>query len=185
MSYPEWWFWRAAPSRWQALNGQEHWHPMDFPAWQLWILAAVIAGAVEMALPGFVSLWFAVGALAASLAAALGLGINFQLTLFTLVSLALFAASRTLFKKAFMRNAGTVKTGVEAMVGQEALVTEALTQGHGGTVRINGELWSARTLGEAVPEGERVIVEQVEGLKLWVRRPAASLEVSLKKKESL
>lgn len=156
---------------------------MDFSAWQLWILAAVILGALEMALPGFVLLWFAVGALAASLGAAVGLGINLQLTLFTLVSLALFATSRTLFKRALMRNAATVRTGVEAMVGQEAVVTEALVEGHGGTVRINGELWSARSLGGAVPAGALVIVEQVEGLKLWVRRPAASLEVPLSKKK--
>ncbi|WP_309890909.1 NfeD family protein [Archangium sp.] len=156
---------------------------MDFPAWQLWILAAIIAGALEIALPGFVMLWFCAGGLVASLAAALGLGINVQLTLFTLVSVALFGASRTIFKKALMRNAANVKLGVEAMVGQEAIVTESLIEGHGGTVRINGELWSARSLGEPVPAGERVIVEQVEGLKLWVRRPAASLEVPLKKKE--
>jgi membrane protein implicated in regulation of membrane protease activity len=156
---------------------------LDFPAWQLWILAAIVAGALEIALPGFVMLWFSAGALVASLAAALGLGINLQLTLFTLVSVALFGASRTIFKKALMRNATNVKLGVEAMVGQEAVVTESLTEGHGGTVRINGELWSARPLGGPVPEGERVIVEQVEGLKLWVRRPAASLEIPLKKKE--
>lgn len=153
---------------------------MDIPGWQLWILAAIIGGALEVALPGFVVLWFAIGALAAALTAALGLGINVQLTAFMGVSLALFAGSRTLFKKAFMRGASKMKTGVEAMVGQEAVVTEALVEGHGGTVRINGELWSARSLGGGMAEGERVIVEQVEGLKLWVRRPAASLEVTPK-----
>jgi membrane protein implicated in regulation of membrane protease activity len=156
---------------------------MDFHPWQLWILAAVIAGALEIALPGFVMLWFSAGALVAGLAAALGLGLNTQLTLFMLVSVALFAASRTLFKQAFMRNASTMKTGVEAMVGQEAVVTEALAEGHGGTVRINGELWSARSLGGPVAEGELVVVEQVEGLKLWVRRPVASLEVPPKQKK--
>ncbi|HYO69244.1 MAG TPA: NfeD family protein [Archangium sp.] len=157
---------------------------MDIDGWQLWLLAAIIGGALEMALPGFVVLWFAVGALAASLTAALGLGINVQLTIFMGVSLALFAGSRTIFKKAFMRNASKMKTGVEAMVGHEAVVTEALVEGHGGgTVRINGELWSARSLGGGVAVGELVIVEQVEGLKLWVRRPAAALEVSPKQKK--
>ncbi len=156
---------------------------MDIHAWQLWILAAIIAGALEIALPGFVMLWFSAGALLASLAAGLGLGLDGQLTLFTLSSVTLFAASRTLFKNAFMRNAAPLRTGVDAMVGQEAVVTERLVEGHGGTVRINGELWTARSLGDPVAEGERVIVEQVEGLKLWVRRPAASLEVPLKKKE--
>jgi membrane protein implicated in regulation of membrane protease activity len=156
---------------------------MDIQAWQLWILAAIIAGALEIALPGFVMLWFSVGALAAALASAVGLGLEIQLALFTIASVALFAASRTLFKNVLMRNADNLKTGVEAMLGQEAVVTEALAEGHGGTVRINGELWSARPLGGPVAEGERVIVEQIEGLKLWVRRPAVSLEVPLKKKE--
>ena len=146
--------------------------------WQLWIIAAIALGIVEMKTASFVTLWFAIGSLVAALMAALGLGINFQLLLFTGVSLALFAASRTIFKEALMRSASNLKTGVEAMVGQEAVVTEALSDPHGGTVRINGELWTARSLSGPVAEGERVTVEQVEGLKLWVRRPSASLEVS-------
>ena len=151
--------------------------------WQLWIAAALILGALEIKLSGFVTLWFAVGALAAALVAGLGLGINTQLVLFTLVSVALFSASRTIFKRAFMRSASPMKTGVEAMVGQEAVVTEMLADPHGGTVRINGELWTARSLSGPVAEGERVTVEQVDGLKLWVRRTSASLEIPSQKKE--
>ncbi|HYH96702.1 NfeD family protein [Hyalangium sp.] len=151
--------------------------------WQLWIVAALVFGGLEMKLSGFVTLWFAVGALVSALAAGLGLGINTQLVLFTLVSVALFSASRTIFKRAFMRSASPLKMGVEAMVGQEAVVTEALADPHGGTVRINGELWIARSLAGPVAEGERVTVEQVEGLKLWVRRPSASLEVSAQRKK--
>lgn len=146
--------------------------------WQLWIIAALVLGALEIKLSGFVTLWFAIGALVSSLAGALGLGINIQLLLFTLVSLGLFAASRTIFKQAFMRSASPLKMGVEAMIGQEAVVTEAVSDPHGGTVRINGELWTARSLAGPVAEGERVTVEQVDGLKLWVRRPSASLETS-------
>jgi membrane protein implicated in regulation of membrane protease activity len=159
---------------------------MDFSAWQIWLLVALLTGVAEMLLPGFVMLWFSAGALVTALVAALGLGINGQLAAFSVVSLALFASSRTLFKKAFMSGGSRMKTGVEAMVGQEAVVTESLSEPHGGTVRINGELWTARSLGGAIPAGERVVVEQVEGLKLWVRRPAASQEVlsnQLEKKE--
>ncbi|MBU8894581.1 NfeD family protein [Corallococcus sp. H22C18031201] len=156
---------------------------MDPSAWQLWIIAALLAGALEIKLSGFVMLWFAVGSLAAALAASVGLGINGQLFLFTLVSVALFSASRTIFKHAFMRRAAHLKTGVEAMVGQEAVVVEALTEGHGGAVRINGEQWTARSLSGPVPEGERVTVEQVEGLKLWVRRASASHEISAQQKK--
>jgi membrane protein implicated in regulation of membrane protease activity len=146
-------------------------------AWQLWMVAALVCGALEIKLSGFVMLWFSLGALASSLAASLGLGINVQLFLFTAVSAGLFAASRTIFKNVFMRTASHLKTGIEAMLGQEAVVVETLGEPHGGTVRINGELWTARSLSGLVAEGERVTVEQVEGLKLWVRRPSASLSV--------
>jgi membrane protein implicated in regulation of membrane protease activity len=152
---------------------------MDTTAWQLWMIAAIVLGALEIKLSGFVTLWFAVGALFASIVAGVGLGLNSQLFVFSLVSAALFGASRTIFKNVFMRDAVHLKTGVEAMVGQEAVVTEALADGHGGTVRINGELWMARSLSGPLPEGERVTVEQIEGLKLWVRRPSASPEVAL------
>ncbi|WP_163783655.1 NfeD family protein [Myxococcus vastator] len=146
-------------------------------AWQLWLIAALLLGALELQLTSFMLLWLAVGALATSVAAALGLGLNGQLYLFTAISVALFAASRTLFKNVFMRDATHLKTGIEAMLGQEAVVVESLGDPFGGTVRINGELWTARSLSGPVPEGERVTVEQVEGLKLWVRRPTASLPV--------
>ncbi|NOJ97330.1 NfeD family protein [Corallococcus sp. CA049B] len=152
---------------------------MDTTAWQLWLIAAIVLGVLEIKLSGFVTLWLAVGALMASLMAGAGLGLNSQLFAFTLVSAVLFGASRTIFKNVFMRDAVHLKTGVEAMLGQEAVVMEALSDGHGGTVRINGELWMARSLSGPLPEGERVTVEQIEGLKLWVRRPSASHEVAL------
>lgn len=162
---------------------------MDPTAWHLWLIAAIVLGALEIKLSGFVTLWFAVGALMASLIAGAGVGLDGQLVMFTLVSTALFAASRTLFKNVFMRDAVHLKTGIEAMLGQEAVVMEALSDPHGGTVRINGELWMARSLSGPLPEGERVTVEQIEGLKLWVRRPSASHEVSLhqpqRKKETV
>ena len=162
---------------------------MDFTptAWLLWLFAALLLGALEVQLTTFMVLWFAVGALAASIGAALGLGLHGQLFLFIAISGALFAASRTLFKNVFMRDATHLKTGTEAMIGQEAVVVESLGESHGGTVRINGELWTARWLSGPVPEGERVTVEQIEGLKLWVRRPTASMPVPVgdsKKEES-
>jgi membrane protein implicated in regulation of membrane protease activity len=106
-------------------------------------------------------------------------GVAGQLLSFTAVSLALFGASRTLFKRAFMRNAVRMKVGPEAMVGEEALVVEALGEEGGGTVRIHGELWMARTLSGALGEGERVVVEGVDGLKLWVRRRGTTSGIAL------
>lgn len=139
-------------------------------AWHLWAVAALLLGALEVALSGFVMLWLALGAVAAALVAGVGFGLDAQLVAFTLVSVALFAGSRTVFRGLFMRRADRVRTGTDAMLGEEALVTDALAEGDEGTVRIHGELWKARSLAGAIGEGERVVVEQVDGLKLWVRR---------------
>jgi membrane-bound ClpP family serine protease len=66
-----------------------------------------------------------------------------------------------------------VRSGVEAMIGQVGVVRTA--GGAGGHVFVDGALWLARpahaTDGqEALHEGERVVVEEVSGLTLSVRK---------------
>lgn len=58
--------------------------------------------------------------------------------------------------------------GAEALPGRECVVTARLDPA--GWVRLDGEIWAARTLDGAVAEpGARVVVEAVEGLQLLVR----------------
>lgn len=58
-------------------------------------------------------------------------------------------------------------TGKEEMVGSEGVLTSALSAGNEGMVRVHGELWRA-TSKENLPEGARVRVRHVDGLKLDV-----------------
>ncbi len=147
---------------------------MEISAWQLWVIAGLGLGALEIKLSGFVMAWFAVGAMVAAGIAALGLGLTPQVLTFSVVSLGLFAASRTIFHSVLMRAASsTVKVGAEAMLGAEATVVEALPATGNGTVRINGELWHARSLDGAIAAGSTVVVDSVDGLRLKVRRSEA------------
>jgi membrane-bound serine protease (ClpP class) len=61
--------------------------------------------------------------------------------------------------------------GRDALLGQRAQVRSPLNPS--GLVFAAGELWSATTNGEAIPAGEWVEVEAVDGLRLRVRRAAA------------
>ena len=54
------------------------------------------------------------------------------------------------------------------MVGLKGLVVKPLSPE--GMVKINGELWEAQTTGDVLRQGERVIVEGQDGLKLIVRK---------------
>ena len=69
--------------------------------WILWTVLGVVLVIAEVFTPGFVLLWFGVGALAAALAAFLGAGLAAQFILFIIISAALTALSRTIFVNYF------------------------------------------------------------------------------------
>jgi membrane-bound serine protease (ClpP class) len=59
-------------------------------------------------------------------------------------------------------------TGVEGMIGEIAIAKTSLDPT--GTVLAEGELWTAASEGGKVAPGEEVIINKVEGLKLWVAK---------------
>jgi membrane-bound ClpP family serine protease len=67
-----------------------------------------------------------------------------------------------------------------AEVGEHVLVGMPGVVGRGGWVHANGELWRATSVGgEPLREGERVVVEDVDGLTLRVRPEAQALPESV------
>jgi membrane-bound serine protease (ClpP class) len=63
-------------------------------------------------------------------------------------------------------------TGKEEMLGEEGVVTSALSAGGEGMIRVHGELWRAASR-EDIPTGAKVRVLRVDGLRLEVE-PLAS-----------
>jgi membrane-bound serine protease (ClpP class) len=67
-------------------------------------------------------------------------------------------------------------TGKEELLGEEGVVTIALTNGGEGMIRVHGELWRARSK-EDVPVGEKVRVLRIDGLKLEVEPYAVGTSI--------
>jgi membrane-bound serine protease (ClpP class) len=65
-------------------------------------------------------------------------------------------------------------TGKEEMLGEEGIVTIALPANGEGMIRVHGELWRAMSK-SSVPEGTRVRVLRIDGLKLEVEPVAAAV----------
>ncbi len=61
-------------------------------------------------------------------------------------------------------------TGVEGMIGTIAIAKSPLDPT--GTVLAQGELWTAISEGGRIAPGDEVIIDKVEGLKLWVTKKA-------------
>jgi membrane protein implicated in regulation of membrane protease activity len=105
---------------------------------------------------------FAVGAAAAAVLAALGAG---GFVAFVAAAV-LFLMLLRPFAVRHRRSAPTLRTGAAALVGQHALVLERITNREGvGTVRIGGEVWTARAYDEeqVIDGGEQVEVVQIRG----------------------
>ena len=138
----------------------------------VWTWLAVMALAVfaEMSTMALVSVWCAVGALAAVFAAYFGAP---QLLLFIGVSIVTAAVVRPLAKK--YADPYKVPTNADRLVGMEARVTETINNGYPtGAVYADGKTWTARSAdGAVIPKGETVEVAAMEGIKLIVRAKAA------------
>lgn len=145
----------------------------------VWIAAIVVFLIAEAATAGLVTIWFAVGALAALLAAMFNAPVWLQLVWFFAISIAAFAVTRPLAKKYL--NSKTLPTNADMLIGQECIVTEAIDNIAGtGAVSVGGKVWTARCEAEhVIPQGAHAVVMRIEGVKLIVNsvRETADLEV--------
>lgn len=136
----------------------------------VWLVAVVVFLVIEALVPGLVSLWFAIGALAALLSAALGAPMWLQLLWFFVVSVAALLLTRPLVRK--FVNGRVQPTNADSLIGKECVVTEAVDNIRSqGAVKIRGMEWSARAEADAVryAVGDVVTVVAIEGVKLIVR----------------
>ena len=132
----------------------------------VWLITAGIFGLIEAVTAGLVSIWFIGGALAAALASVLGASTIMQVIIFLVVSLILLVSTRPFLKRKFDKK--IPKTNAETLVGTEAIVEKAIREFSPGEVKINGNHW--RAVGEDADEGDIVVVSELNGATLTVRK---------------
>lgn len=149
---------------------------MENYIWIFWTILGALLIVAEIFTTGFVLLWFGIGALAAALAALAGVSsIPVQFLIFAIVSIALTAASRTIFVNYFSRErtGGDLKSGMEALPGKVGTVVSSSRGAlHEGAVKVYGSTWTAFPVDgeEPLEAGDRVVVERVQGASIYVRR---------------
>ena len=135
----------------------------------IWLIAMVAFLIVEAACPfHLVSIWFAVGALAAMIVSMLGGVLWVQITVFCVVSGVLLAALWPFIRK--FLNPRITKTNVDSVIGTEGIVTLDIDNLNAvGQVKLGGMEWTARsTSGAVIPAGTRIRVDRIEGVKAFV-----------------
>ncbi len=133
--------------------------------WVVWLIAACVLGIGEMHQGGFYLAPFALGAALAAVLALIGVGAPLSGVVFVGASAIVFATLRPIARR-HRRLPPALRTGAAALVGRPAVVLERIANDEGvGCVKIDGEVWTARSYDEheVIPAGEHVEVVEIRG----------------------
>ena len=135
----------------------------------IWLVIAVVAAVVEASTVQLVSVWFAVGGLAACIASLFTGSIPIQIAVFAGVTALALLITRPLVKRIKVKKA--VATNSDKYIGKEGVVTQAIDNNAAkGQVKVGSSVWTARSLdGKPIEEGALVTVTAIEGVKLIVK----------------
>lgn len=136
----------------------------------VWVAVIIICVAVEAFTLDLSAIWFAVGGVAALVAASLSLEVITQLVIFVLFSAVLLALVRP-FCRRFLKTKNE-PTNADRIIGETAIVSEQIDNiRETGAVKVLGTVWSARSADNSViPSGATVKIVEIRGVKAVVEK---------------
>jgi membrane protein implicated in regulation of membrane protease activity len=133
-------------------------------SWVIWVIIACAFGIGEMLTTSFFLAPFAIGAAVAAAAEAT-VGGAAAWAAFVVVALLCLVLVRPVVRS-HLKMPPQIRTGAAALVGKQAIVLERIANDEGvGCVKIDGEVWTARSLYEdqVIEPGKRVEVVDIKG----------------------
>jgi membrane protein implicated in regulation of membrane protease activity len=134
-------------------------------AWVLWLIAAVVFAVAEVVNLSFFLFPFAIGAAGAAVVDLAGAGAAITWATFAVLTALSFLILRPIARR-HLRQPPTLRTGTAALVGRSAVVLERIEgDTTAGSVRLEGEVWTARAYDEdtVLEPGTRVHVMEIRG----------------------
>ena len=139
---------------------------MDIAAWIILLIAFIL---IEIATVNLVTIWFALGSMAALICALCNVELWIQCAVFAVVSVLALIVTKPLVKK--FADKKTV-TNFDRILGMSGIVTQDIDNLRGeGYVAVDGKEWMARSeTQEPIRVGEKVKILSIEGAKIIVAR---------------
>ena len=136
----------------------------------IWTVLIVLSVVVEAITTQLVSIWFAIGSLAALVIAVCELPFYAQIIIFFIVS-GITLAVFWILKNKFSHSSPPQKTNYDRIIGQEAIVTLQIDNVAGsGQIVVSGQHWTARSCDDIVIDNAtRVEIVAIEGVKAMVK----------------
>ena len=133
-----------------------------------WLIFTVVTAVLEGLTVQLVSVWFAIGGLAACITSLFTDSIPIQAVVFVVVTAIALVVTRPLVKK--LRKKKAEPTNADRYIGKTAVVVERIDNENAtGLVKVDNQKWTARSVdGSPIEEGLTVTVAAIEGVKLMV-----------------
>lgn len=133
-----------------------------------WLALLIVFVAVEAMTQALTTIWAAISALLMIFLSKTNMPVKWQLMIFLIMTIVLILFTRPFAIKKF--NMGKSKTNVDALEGQEVLVTKAVTQFSKGEAKAkNGVIWNVTSSdGKDIAKNTVCIIKKVNGNTLEV-----------------
>lgn len=136
----------------------------------IWLSLSIIFILLELLIPGlFYFLSFAVGSGAAAIFSIFSENLILQLVIFTAISILVFLALNMWVKDLPIKTENLSNT--QALIGKSGIVTETILSHQKGLVKVQGEIWSARSTDSSrINIGDIVRIKDIKGSHLIVKK---------------
>lgn len=135
----------------------------------LWLALMIVLIVIEILTVGLTTIWFAGGALAATIVSCLGGGWILQIVVFIVISFGMLVFTKPFALKYI--NSTRLKTNYEGITGKIVRITQTVNNFEGtGCAMVNGQEWTVRSVDDEkiIEAGKLAKVINISGVKLMV-----------------
>lgn len=141
--------------------------------WIIWLIVAAALVITEVLTQMIWTLCLAIGCIGALVASLFGASILWQIVIMAIVSVVAFVWLIPVFKRwheeSNRRERRDDRTGMDALLGRKAVVTEEIRPGQLGRARIDGDSWQVKSsVDETIISGREVVVTSYDSIVLHV-----------------
>ena len=133
----------------------------------VWLISFLILLFIEVITINLVTIWFALGSLAALITTILTDNVNIQVIVFIVVSAVSLIITKPLVAK--LRKRKITPTNLDRVIGKEGVVIKDISKNSYGEVKVGGSVWTA-TSTKNIKKDSQVKVLKIDGVKLVVEK---------------
>lgn len=132
----------------------------------VWMIIFISLIVLELLTVNLVSIWFAIGSLAAFILSLWVDELTWQILTFIIVSVISLLLTKKFVKK--VRGKEIEPTNLDRVIGKIGIVTEEITKLEPGEVKVDGKKWSAVST-KKIKVDSKVEILSIDGVKLKVK----------------